>query len=195
MFWVGPSFWVTSAVCTFHRSSARRCFPRSQRAASVGRSRGCRGMRAVWALLLCSLVRTCRAALPAVDDASFDALVAASPEAWVLEFSSPRCGTCRELAPLYAAVAGRLGGAARFGEVDIDTEGGMALARRLDVLEEGVPNVRAWARRDGPATGDASSPAGSCPPRRSCCSAWRTRSHRRCVLYNAGKVRAAFRSL
>ena len=111
-------------------------------------------MRAVWLLLLCSLVQACRASLPAVDDASFEALVAASPEAWVLEFGSPRCGTCRELAPLYAAVAERLGAAARFGHVDIDTEGGMALARRLDVLEEGVPNVRAWARRDGPATGD-----------------------------------------
>ena len=113
-----------------------------------------RGAGSIALLLLCSLLPLSRASLQAVDDASFDALVAASPEAWVLEFSSPRCGTCRELAPLYAAVAERLGGAARFGEVDIDTEGGMALARRLDVLEEGVPNVRAWARRGGPATGE-----------------------------------------
>ena len=113
-----------------------------------------RGVRSIALLLLCSLLPLSGASLPAVDDASFDALVAASPEAWVLEFSSPRCGTCRELAPLYAAVAERLSGAARFGEVDIDTEGGMALARRLDVLEEGVPNVRAWARRGGPATGE-----------------------------------------
>ena len=113
-----------------------------------------RGTRCAALLVLSSLVLACRASLPAVDDASFDALVAASPEAWVLEVSSPRCGTCRELAPLYAAAAERLGGAAAFGEVDIDTESGMALARRLGVLDEGVPNVRAWARRDGPAAGE-----------------------------------------
>ena len=105
------------------------------------------------ALLLAS-VALAAASLPSVDDGSFEAQVAASPDAWVLEFSSPRCGTCRELAPLYAAVAARLGGAARFGEVDIDSEGGMALARRLRVLDEGVPNVRAWARRDAPQGGD-----------------------------------------
>lgn len=103
--------------------------------------------------LLCSLA-ACAAALPAVDDASFESLVLASDEAWVLEFSSPRCGTCQELAPLYAAVAGRLGGSAQFGEVNIDTDGGMALAKRLEVLNEGVPNVRAWARKGAPSGGD-----------------------------------------
>jgi thiol-disulfide isomerase/thioredoxin len=103
--------------------------------------------------LLCGLVASA-VALPAVDDASFESRVLASDKAWVLEFSSPRCGTCQELAPLYAAVAGRLGGSAQFGEVDIDTDGGMALAKRLGVLEEGVPNVRAWARRDAPMGGD-----------------------------------------
>lgn len=105
-----------------------------------------------FALLLASLLPAL-ASLRVVDDASFDATVLASPDAWVLEFSSPRCGTCRELAPLYAAVAAKLGASARFGEVDIDTDAGMALARRLEVLDEGVPNVRVWARADAPPGG------------------------------------------
>jgi thiol-disulfide isomerase/thioredoxin len=82
----------------------------------------------------------------AVDDANFDALVLASAEAWVLEFASPRCGTCQELAPLYAQLAAKNNAVARFGAVDIDTPGGMALAQRLEILEEGVPNVRAYVR-------------------------------------------------
>ena len=145
---------VSKCTATPPTLRALRLFLRSKRSSSVRSNHNYRRMRCIWLLLLCSLAPLSRASLPAVDDASFDALVASSPEAWVLEFSSPRCGTCQELAPLYAAVAARLGGAVRFGVVDIDTEGGMALARRLDVLEEGVPNVRAWARRDGPATGE-----------------------------------------
>jgi thiol-disulfide isomerase/thioredoxin len=82
----------------------------------------------------------------AVDDANFDALVLASADAWVLEFASPRCGTCQELAPLYAQLAAKNNAVARFGAVDIDTPGGMALAQRLQILEEGVPNVRAYVR-------------------------------------------------
>ena len=104
-------------------------------------------------LALFGLLCTAAAASPStlltpVDDASFDALVLAAPEAWVLEFGSPRCGTCTEFAPLYEALAAKHGGEAlRFGVVDIDEPAGMALATRLDVLSEGVPNVRAFVTR------------------------------------------------
>ena len=111
------------------------------------------------AALLALCLFSCSAASPSaaltpVDDASFDALVAASPEAWVLEFGSPRCGTCTEFAPLYEALAAKHGGEAlRFGVVDIDAPAGMALATRLDVLSEGVPNVRAFVSRAAGADG------------------------------------------
>jgi thiol-disulfide isomerase/thioredoxin len=108
------------------------------------------------ALLLLASVRTASAAgagATPVDDASFDALVLASREAWVLEFWSPRCGTCADFAPLYTTLATRHAALARFGAVDIDTPAGMALAQRLDILSEGVPNVRAFVTA-GAATDD-----------------------------------------
>jgi thioredoxin-like negative regulator of GroEL len=105
------------------------------------------------ALLLACAPVACAASATPVDDASFEALVRASPEAWVLEFWSPRCGTCAEFAPLYATLAARHAHLARFGAVDIDTPAGMALATRLDILSEGVPNVRAFVAA-GAATDD-----------------------------------------
>ncbi len=118
-----------------------------------------RALRRAALLLACLALAAQRAAAGAgagvtpVDDASFEATVLASREAWVLEFASPRCGTCQELAPLYASLAQRHAGLARFGAVDIDTPAGMALARRLDVLSEGVPNIRAWASGRDPEAG------------------------------------------
>ena len=58
-----------------------------------------------------------------VDAENFERLVAGSSEAWVLEYMSPRCGTCQEMAPVFAAVAEKLKGEVRFGTVDIDTDG------------------------------------------------------------------------
>jgi len=67
-------------------------------------------------------------------------------EAWVVEFYSPRCGTCAELAPLYEALAQRHSHRVHFGGVDIDTEAGMALAQRLDVLSHGVPAILSYTQ-------------------------------------------------
>lgn len=79
-----------------------------------------------------------------VDSSTFDTLVVQALETWVVEFYSPRCGTCAELAPLYTELARRHGDRLHFGGVDIDTDAGMELAQRLDVLSEGVPSVKAY---------------------------------------------------
>ena len=47
-------------------------------------------------------------------------------DVWVLEYHSPRCGTCQELAPLFAELARKNSAKARFGAVNIDTEAGNA---------------------------------------------------------------------
>jgi thiol-disulfide isomerase/thioredoxin len=105
---------------------------------------------AAWLLLWVALLTVSPACgaggdhITAVDATNFDSVVVQSLEAWVLEFMSPRCGTCQELSPLYADLAARNSKRLHFGSVDIDTEEGMALAQRLDVLAEGVPNVRAF---------------------------------------------------
>jgi thioredoxin-like negative regulator of GroEL len=106
-------------------------------------------MRACLSLLLLALVSSSVAAAPSgdvrvIDADNFDSLVVQSLETWVVEYYSPRCGTCAELAPLYAELARRHGARLHFGGVDIDTDAGMALAQRLDVLSEGVPSIKAY---------------------------------------------------
>lgn len=128
--------------------------------------RALRGLCA--AALVCALLCVHSAAASAdgvapVDAETFGTLVAASPDAWVLEFWSPRCGTCAEFAPLFADVASRAGSRARFGAVDIDTPAGMALAEQLDVLSEGVPNVRAFVR-EGDGVGESVFTGWEVPP-------------------------------
>ena len=106
-------------------------------------------MRACLSVLLLALVCSTVAApageaVRVIDTSNFDNLVVQSLETWVLEYYSPRCGTCAELAPLYAELARRHGERLHFGGVDIDTDAGMALAQRLDVLSEGVPSIKAY---------------------------------------------------
>ena len=69
----------------------------------------------------------------------------ASLNVWVLEFHSPRCGTCVELAPLYAQLAQTFSSVLYFGAVDIDTDSGNELATSLGVLaSDGVPAIRVY---------------------------------------------------
>ena len=61
---------------------------------------------------------------------------------WIVEFQSGRCGTCRDFAPIWKKLVDAVGGKARFGVVDIDEAAGMALAKDIDALEDGIPSVR-----------------------------------------------------
>eukprot|EP00217_Crustomastix_stigmatica_P008560 CAMPEP_0183803066 /NCGR_PEP_ID=MMETSP0803_2-20130417/32039_1 /TAXON_ID=195967 /ORGANISM="Crustomastix stigmata, Strain CCMP3273" /LENGTH=104 /DNA_ID=CAMNT_0026047799 /DNA_START=1 /DNA_END=312 /DNA_ORIENTATION=+ len=97
-------------------------------------------LASVLVLLVTSTVaRAVAAGGERVDAENFERLVGGSGEAWVLEYMSPRCGTCQEMAPVFAAVAEKLKGEVRFGTVDIDTDAGMELAKRHDVFSEGIP--------------------------------------------------------
>mmetsp|Transcript_15320 Transcript_15320/g.42844 ORF Transcript_15320/g.42844 Transcript_15320/m.42844 type:complete len:165 (-) Transcript_15320:216-710(-) len=63
---------------------------------------------------------------------------------WVVEFQSGRCGTCQEFKPVWQQFVATVGGRAKFGTVDIDDDKGMALARELEVLDDGIPSVRLY---------------------------------------------------
>jgi thioredoxin-like negative regulator of GroEL len=79
-----------------------------------------------------------------VDTTNFQRQVVADEGVWVVKFHSPRCGTCQEFAPVWGKFAGKVGAKARFGVVDIDTKDGMALAKQLSALEDGIPSVRVF---------------------------------------------------
>lgn len=80
-----------------------------------------------------------------LDEGNFRQLVG-DENVWVVEVGSSRCGTCQEFAPVWGKVASQVGSRAKFGFVDIDEKGGMALAKELNALEDGVPQVRIFRR-------------------------------------------------
>lgn len=70
-----------------------------------------------------------------------DSMVA-DERAWLVEFYSPMCGSCKEFAPIFRKIATAVGNNVAIGTVNIDTKEGMKIAQSLGVLDEGLPNVR-----------------------------------------------------
>lgn len=64
-----------------------------------------------------------------------------SADAWVVEFYSEMCGSCKAFSPVYAGAAKQLGGRLHFGKVNIDGAAGMGLAQRVGALDHGIPCV------------------------------------------------------
>ncbi|KAK3288836.1 hypothetical protein CYMTET_3700 [Cymbomonas tetramitiformis] len=79
---------------------------------------------------------------------NFDRLVVESDHVWVVEFYSPRCGTCQEMAPIWERVSKGLQKEFLFGSVNIDLEEGMKLAEKLDIFNEGIPNIQVYGKDD-----------------------------------------------
>jgi thioredoxin len=77
------------------------------------------------------------AALPAVDDATFDTVVLAARTPVLVDVWAPWCGSCRLLAPVLRDVAADAGAALRVVAVDADAQ--PELAERLGV--RGLPTM------------------------------------------------------
>lgn len=78
-----------------------------------------------------------------IDSGNVEEKVVRSPDVWLVEFQSPRCGSCQEMAPVWNEFASRNGKYVRLGQVSIDTDEGMELAQRFGVIEHGIPSI--WA--------------------------------------------------
>jgi len=66
-----------------------------------------------------------------IDSGNVEEKVVRSPDVWLVEFQSPRCGSCQEMAPVWNEFAARNGKYVRLGQVSIDTDEGMELAPAL----------------------------------------------------------------
>eukprot|EP00239_Pterosperma_sp_CCMP1384_P000743 CAMPEP_0197847606 /NCGR_PEP_ID=MMETSP1438-20131217/6564_1 /TAXON_ID=1461541 /ORGANISM="Pterosperma sp., Strain CCMP1384" /LENGTH=146 /DNA_ID=CAMNT_0043459573 /DNA_START=115 /DNA_END=555 /DNA_ORIENTATION=- len=82
----------------------------------------------------------------AVDKNNFEATVINSEEVWVLEYFSPRCGTCQDFVPIWDKVAKKLQSqGVNIGSVNIDNKPAQLLAEEMGVFEEGIPYVQAFS--------------------------------------------------
>ena len=88
-----------------------------------------------------------------VDLSSQWSMMQEDERAWLVEFYSPMCGSCKEFEPVFKRVSASLGQNIAVGTVNIDTKEGMNIAKSLGVLEEGLPNVRLMDRRGGASKG------------------------------------------
>ncbi len=79
---------------------------------------------------------------------NYEEQVLASPEVWVVEYYSSRCGSCVQFEKTWDEVTSTLK-KVKVGRVNIENKGGMELAERFGVLDSGIPNVRVVHGKSG----------------------------------------------
>lgn len=88
--------------------------------------------------------------------AAFDKTVDHDPHVWVVKFYSKMCGSCQAFQPAFEEAAKQVEGL-HWAAVSIDEKENIALAKKLGVLTEGIPNVKLINAADAPlpiVTGD-----------------------------------------
>lgn len=105
------------------------------------------------------LLGACRGDL---DPASFEQEVLRDDRVWLIEFYSPMCGSCTEFTPTWTRLQNQMISIAT-GKINIDEEKGMALAQKLGVLDEGLPNIRMFSSNSSPNVGVAIMPGDILP--------------------------------
>lgn len=113
-------------------------------------------MKFLFTLLLVATLPLCsEAGVPkhavVINKGNFQAKVLNSDTVWMLEYYSPRCGTCQDLEPIWKKVADKLKDRVMIGSVDIETKEGMALAEEQGIFDEGIPYVQAFRMSNGQA--------------------------------------------
>ena len=91
-----------------------------------------------------------------LDAAAFDKLVGGDGHIWVVKFHSTMCGSCEAFAPTFKAARDQVDGL-HWAAISIDNKNNIALAKRIGVLQEGIPNVKLINAADAPlpiVTGD-----------------------------------------
>ena len=72
---------------------------------------------------------------------SYDKVVDNDPHVWVVKFFSHMCGSCQAFAPTFEEAQKQVNGL-HWAQVSIDDKANIALAKKMGVLEEGIPNVK-----------------------------------------------------
>ena len=88
------------------------------------------------------LVISCLFAVYAEHDVtSFASEIIDDERVWLVEFYSTMCGSCKEFSTVWEKVDASMRSIVT-AQVNIDFPAGMEIAKKLKVLEEGIPNVK-----------------------------------------------------
>lgn len=99
-------------------------------------------------LIFLSLIVLAASLTEKLDPTEFQTKVLEDDRVWMLEFYSPMCGSCTEFAPVWSKIESSAKSVVT-NKVNIDESAGMALAKKLGVLEEGLPGVRLFTSKTG----------------------------------------------
>lgn len=80
------------------------------------------------------------------DVTSFSSEIIDDERVWLVEFYSTMCGSCKEFSTVWSQVESSMRSIVT-AQVNIDFPEGMEIAKKLKVLEEGVPNVKLLNRK------------------------------------------------
>jgi len=83
-----------------------------------------------------------------LDPTEFQKKVLNDERVWMLEFYSPMCGSCTEFTPTWSKLESSAKSIVT-SKVNIDDSAGMELAKKLGVLDEGLPGVRLFTSKTG----------------------------------------------
>ena len=72
---------------------------------------------------------------------TWDTLVSNDAHVWAVKFHSGMCGSCAAFAPAFESARAAVDGL-HWAAVSIDEQENIALAKKLGVLQEGIPNVK-----------------------------------------------------
>ena len=88
-----------------------------------------------------------------LDPNTFTSTVLNDNKVWMVEFYSSMCGGCQEFASTWDRITQTFNeksydGSILSGKINIDKKDGMKLAEQLGVLEDGVPHVKLFRKKD-----------------------------------------------
>lgn len=96
----------------------------------------------------------------ALDSESFWGAIETSHEPWLVEFFDPRCSSCQRFEPVWRRlIALRWANGMRHAAVSIEARPNMELARRLGVIDQGLPNVQLFVPSRGKIEGGSEAPS------------------------------------
>ena len=76
-----------------------------------------------------------------VTSDTWEKVIQGDPHIWVVKFHSPMCGSCQAFAPTFEEAREKVDGL-HWASVSIDNKDNIPLAKKFNVLEEGIPNVK-----------------------------------------------------
>lgn len=91
-----------------------------------------------------------------VSAKSWEKLVQDDAHVWVVKFYSKMCGSCQAFAPAFEKAVESVEGL-HWAQVNIDDKENVSLAKKMGILNEGIPNVKIFNMAEAPlpvVTGD-----------------------------------------